>query len=517
MLFRAWTAQVYCCPSGGISMDFGLQMLSQLTESGDIIKLLGALCRQMEDFLDHWKRVVTQKRSEHFYLNFYTAEQLVYLSKELRKVSPSDAALMMLSFVKGKCTVDDLFQARRSSESKAPKYCLREVMKELTQQLLSESSLMGKLRVIMEQSVVCMSAFLPHCLDLDALGRCLAKLATLGGSPVERPLPRGLQVGQPNLVLCGHSEVLLAALAIYMQAPRQPLPTYDEVLLCTPGTTAEEVELLLRRCLTPGSQGRKVYSLLFADQLSYEASCKAEELFQSLRTQCHREDYQLVIICDAAREHCYLPSTFSQHKVPLVPQAPLPDIQAYLESHYQVPQQILSAASVFRDRMCVGIVTSERAGVGNDRGPLFRHLPVTLPSPSGVWLFLRCKPVTFWDSVPCLVWNLGNSWEPHSLPSADFCSLCPLRAAGLLCQCLLCLRRNPDHPLVAICFLPLCPLFPEPQSLFSLFPETLAFALSDAPSVARKRRSCPVGDRQGPQRVKGNEASKRSDGALHLV
>ncbi|XP_055448252.1 E3 ubiquitin-protein ligase RNF213 isoform X2 [Psammomys obesus] len=364
MLFRTWTAQVYCCPSGGISMDFGLPMLSQLTESGDIIKLLGALCRQMEDFLDNWKRVVTQKRSEHFFLNFYTAEQLVYLSRELRKVSPSDAALMMLSFIKGKCTVDDLLQARRSSESKAPRHCLGKVVKELTQQLLSESSLMGKLRVIMEHSLVCMSVFLPHCLDLDALGRCLAKLATLGGSPVERPLPRGLQVGQPNLVLCGHCEVLLAALAIYMQAPRQPLPTYDEVLLCTPGTTTEEVELLLRRCLTPGSQGRKVYSLLFADQLSYEASCKAEELFHSLRTQCHREDYQLVIICDAAREHCYLPSTFSQHKVPLVPQVPLPDIQAYLESHYQVPQQILSAASVFRDRMCVGIVTSERPGVG---------------------------------------------------------------------------------------------------------------------------------------------------------
>lgn len=238
-------------------------------------------------------------------------------------------------------------------------------MEKLPQQLLSESSLMGKLRVIMEQSTVCMSAFLPNCLDLDALGRCLAQLATLRDCPVERPLPEGLQVGQPNLVLCGHSEVLLAALAIYMQAPRQPLPTFDEVLLCTPETTVEEVELFLRRCLTLGSQEHKLYSLLFADQLSYEVGCRAEELFQSLRAQRHREDYQLVMICDAAREHCYLPSTFSQHKVPLVPQAPLPDIQAYLENHYQVPKQTLSAAAVFRDRMCVGIVTSERAGVGN--------------------------------------------------------------------------------------------------------------------------------------------------------
>ncbi|XP_052050777.1 E3 ubiquitin-protein ligase RNF213 isoform X2 [Apodemus sylvaticus] len=364
MLFRTWTAKVYCCPGGGISMDFGLALLSQLTESGDVIVLLGALCRQMEDFLDNWKTLVAQKRVKHFYLNFYTAEQLVYLSSELRKPRPSDAAFMMLSFIKGKCTVQDLVQATSACENKAARHCLPDVVKKLSQQLLSESSLVGKLQVILAQSLKCMSAFLPSCLDLDALGRCLAHLATLGGSPVERPLPKGLQVGQPNLVLCGHSEVLPAALAIYMQDPTQPLPTFDEVLLCTPGTTIEEVELLLRRCLTLGSQGHKVYSLLFADQLSYDVGCQAEELFQRLCTQVHREDYQLVMLCDAAREHCYIPSTFSQHKVPLVPQAPLPDIQAYLQNHYQVPKRILSAATVFRDGLCVGIVTSERAGVG---------------------------------------------------------------------------------------------------------------------------------------------------------
>lgn len=366
MLFRTWTAEIYCCPRSGVSirMDFGLELVNTLAESGDVIELLGALCRQMEDFLDNWKTVVAQKRAKHFYLNFYTAEQLVYLSSELRKSRPSEAALMMLSFIKGKCTVDDIVEVTSSRESSAARQRQREVVRHLSQQLCSESSLMGKLRVLMEQSIVCMSAFLPDCLDLDGLGTCLAQLATQGASCVTRPLPKGLQVGQPNLVLCGHSEVLLAALAIYVQDPRQSLPTFDEVLLCTPGTTVEEVELLLRRCLTPGPQEQKIYSLLFADQLSYEVGCRAEELFQRLCTQRHRDEYQLVIICDAAREHCYLPSTFSQHKVPLVPQAPLPDIQAYLKNHYQVPKKTPSAAAVFRDRMCAGIVTSERAGVG---------------------------------------------------------------------------------------------------------------------------------------------------------
>nr|XP_045015373.1 E3 ubiquitin-protein ligase RNF213 [Jaculus jaculus] len=365
MLFRSWTTEVYCCPRWSISirMDFGLELVSQLTGGGDVIQLLGDVCKQMEHFLDQWKEVVAQKRAEHFYLNFYSAEQLVYLSKELTRLNPSQAALTMLSFIKGHCSPRDVSEATRLYDSKADSHHVRKA-RELAKLIPSKTSMVSKLQELMELSMVCVSALLPGCLDLDALGHCLAHLAQLGGPPVERPLPRGLQVGQPNLVLCGHSEVLPATLAIYLQAPHQPLPSFDEVLLCTPETTFEEVALLLHRCLTPGSRDRKVYSLLFADQLSYEVGYQAEKLFQNLCTQHHREDYQLVIVCDAAREHCYLPSTFSQHKALLVPQAPLPVLQDYLEHHYKVPEQTLSAAAVFRDRMCVGVVTSERAGVG---------------------------------------------------------------------------------------------------------------------------------------------------------
>uniref|UniRef100_A0A2K5Z6W0 E3 ubiquitin-protein ligase RNF213 n=1 Tax=Mandrillus leucophaeus TaxID=9568 RepID=A0A2K5Z6W0_MANLE len=347
-------------PEAGLSLE--------LVEGGDVTELLAALCRQMEHFLDSWKKFVTQKRMEHFYLNFYTAEQLVYLSTELRKQPPSDAALTMLSFIKSNCTLMDVLRASVGCESEAARYRVRTVTEELPLMLFSEFSLADKLRVIMEQSRECLPAFLPDCLDLETLGRCLAHLAGMGGSPVERHLPRGLQVGQPNLVVCGHSEVLPAALAVYMQTPSQPLPTYDEVLLCTPATTFEEVALLLRRCLTLGSLGHKVYSLLFADQLSYEVARQAEELFQKLCTQQHREDYQLVMVCDGDWEHCYLPSAFSQHKVFVTPQAPLEAIQAYLADHYRVPKQTLSAAAVFKDRLCVGIVASERAGVGKESG-----------------------------------------------------------------------------------------------------------------------------------------------------
>ncbi|CAN0131544.1 unnamed protein product [Rangifer tarandus platyrhynchus] len=366
MLFRAWSAEVYCTPLKGVSirLDFCLRLVGPLVEGGPVVQLLEALCRQLEDFLGHWERFVAEKRAEHFYLNYYTAEQLVYLGSELGGQTPSAAALTMLSFIKGSCTPGDVSEACRGPRGRASSHQESTAVEDLPLLLFSEPRMLDKLRVIMTRSMTCMSAFLPHCLDLEALGRCLAHLARMAGPPVRRELPHGLQEGQPNLVVCGHSEVLPAALAIYMRTPHQPLPTYDEVLLCTPETTFEEVALLLRRCLTAGSQGLGVYSLLYADQLSYEVACRAEALFRRLCTQPHRTHYRLVMICDCEREHCYLPSAFSQHKVLVTPQAPLKDIQAYLAHHFRVPEETPSAAAVFQDRMCVGIVASERAGVG---------------------------------------------------------------------------------------------------------------------------------------------------------
>ncbi|XP_026908049.2 E3 ubiquitin-protein ligase RNF213 isoform X1 [Acinonyx jubatus] len=366
MLFRNWTAQVHCSPRHGVSiqMDFRLEPVVQLKGSGSVAELLEAVSRQLEQFLDHWEAFVAEKRAKHFYLNYYTAEQLVYLSTELKKATPSDAALTMLSFIKGNCTPKDVAKALKEPRGEAARHEEKTVIQGLQVMLLRELSLAGKLRAVLEQSLACMSAFLPHCLDLEALGRCLALLGWMRGCPVERQLPKGLHVGRPNLIVCGHSEVLLAALAIYMHTPQQPLPTFDEVLLCTPATTLEEVALLLRRCLTPGSRGQGVYSLLYADLLSYEVASQAEALFLSLCSQPHHEDFQLVMVCDSEREHCHLPSAFSQHKVLVTPQAPLRDIQAYLAQHFQVPAHTPSAAEVFRDRTCVGIVASKRAGVG---------------------------------------------------------------------------------------------------------------------------------------------------------
>lgn len=340
-------------------MDFSLGPIPVLEAQGNTAAVLPRLCKTMEGFLESWKSFMYEKRLRHFYLNYYTAEQLVYLCMELGQGKLSHNALMMLSFLKHDCTEMDVL---RASRNKVPPSS-RNAISDFRVMLDGGKDLTAQLEHLWECYMSNMGSFLPNCLDIDTLGEWLKNLASWERKQVTRDFPQDLlRVGQPNLITCPRSEVLTSALAIYMNSPSQPLPTFDEVLLCTPQTTAEQVGLFLRRCLILCSGGEKIYTMLYADELSYDVSCRAEELFQ--RLQHYNSTYRLIILCNCEREHSYIPSVFSQYKVPLIPQRQLLEIQQYLQHHYRVAQPSVSAASVFKDNMCVGIVSSKRAGVG---------------------------------------------------------------------------------------------------------------------------------------------------------
>uniref|UniRef100_A0A8K9WMH2 RING-type E3 ubiquitin transferase n=1 Tax=Oncorhynchus mykiss TaxID=8022 RepID=A0A8K9WMH2_ONCMY len=308
-LFRHWEANINCSSlsqDAGIIMDFNLgSVVSVIMVEGSIVEQLPELCRKMEKCLKYWNDFMDKQRSNNYYLNYYTAEQIVYLCCKLTQQNVSnleDQVLMMLSFVKPNCTASDLRQT------------------------------------------------------------CLVEHIS-GSGNIERLMPKGLAIGSPNLIVSPHDEILTSCISIYMSSKHEPLPTYDEVLLCNSSMPYEQVELFLRRCLTAGYRGEKIYTMLYGDQLSYEVSSKVESFFQRIKMQS-RKDYRLVIICSSDREHAYLPSAFSQYRLHMVPQEPLSSIQRYLNKHYTVPSDQSSAAAVFKDRMFVGVVSSSRAGVG---------------------------------------------------------------------------------------------------------------------------------------------------------
>ncbi|XP_066446475.1 E3 ubiquitin-protein ligase RNF213-like [Eleutherodactylus coqui] len=366
LLFRTWKAEIYCSDEAsiGIFMNFYVNDIIELEGEGVLTGLLPDICRTMENFLDQWLEFLNEKRSRRYYLNYYTAEQLVFLCQQFQRRDISEEALVMLSFIKPQCQKTDTTMAcytetgsTDSSSGSRPNRMSFEF------KLGACTSVLEKLRVVWEHSMAHMNSLFPGCLDLDALGMCLASLAKQNKKWVLRKFHPSLSEGRPNLVLCPSSQILSCALAIYMQSLSEPLPTYDEVLLCTPQTSFEKVALFFRRCLTSGYKGKKIYSLIYADKLNYDTAYKSEQLFQQLQARSN-DDYYLVIICNSDREHCYIPSVFSQHKVHMIPQSPLDELQRYLRTQFAADRADVSAAHIFQNGLNVGIVSSQQAGVG---------------------------------------------------------------------------------------------------------------------------------------------------------
>ncbi|XP_043570887.1 E3 ubiquitin-protein ligase rnf213-alpha-like isoform X2 [Chiloscyllium plagiosum] len=393
MLFRNWTAEVHCSRKNEACMiiDFNLDNVSKIKTDGNVTEQLPILCKKMEAYLEKWKKYMNQQRSQYYYLNFYTAEQIVYLCTKLFDQNcTSLQVLMMLSFIKPDCTDEDVRRALKKLSAKngntriqllASDKSDNEILtktKAGIQDIAEERDMEEKMDLLWEHYMKNMSYFLSNSLDVSSLGKLLDIVADTKQT-ITRALPPGFHESHPNLVVCPRSELLTSALCIYMYSSDQPLPTYDEVLLCTTETTYEQVELFMRRCLT-GYECSKIYALLYAEELTYDISVRCEELFKSLELESHSR-YKIVILCSCEREHCYIPSAFSQYKVHIIPHEPLEKIQIYLEDHYRIAANISSAASVFKDRMFVRMISSKRAGVG--KSLYVKRLHETLKNQTG--------------------------------------------------------------------------------------------------------------------------------------
>uniref|UniRef100_UPI00398F666A E3 ubiquitin-protein ligase rnf213-alpha-like isoform X2 n=1 Tax=Pristiophorus japonicus TaxID=55135 RepID=UPI00398F666A len=457
MLYRNWKARVFCSKESDVclTMDFNVKGIGCLKVGGEVCDQLQVLCRALEACLQGWCEFIEKRRAQFYYLNYYTAEQIVYLCSELGCFAAGEPlceqVMTMLSFIKPDCTAKDIRSAMPQlitlnedsengemsdsvleageSESESEEADLdlidfapptassvgysperayiwtssqsdyeecdnqfqyvepveiqcpepvqfqhiepaESVCEEMYDVGISKMSsqienagLSEAITLLWTKFMENMTAFLTDHLDISAFGDLLSCLSDTNETTVRRQLPHSLHHGRPNLVVCAQPEIFRAALYVYMQNQEQPLPTYDEVLLCAEETTYEEVELFLRRALSRGSHEQKIYTLVHADCLSYETSVRFGELFEELIRHCNPE-YRFVVICDAKRQHCYIPSYLSHYKVPIGLNIKTEAIQQYLVNHFTVPQGQNSAAQVFHDRLSVRIVSSKRPGVG---------------------------------------------------------------------------------------------------------------------------------------------------------
>ena len=98
------------------------------------------------------------------------------------------------------------------------------------------------------------------------------------GEQNSSPLQKGCAFSPSHsLTVHMHTDnVLKTTLALYMEGGDQslPMPTYEEVLVCSKRTTDEEVVLLWKRAL--GDPGHfRVFCLVHAERLSYQVCDRA--------------------------------------------------------------------------------------------------------------------------------------------------------------------------------------------------------------------------------------------------
>lgn len=407
MLFREWHAEVLCCPQQQPSIKVTFLSLhdKEMAYYGEVTEQLQKLAHSMDICQNEWRSYISEMRSNFSLLNHYTSEQMGYLCHWIHNVCQQQASVPqqlwhLLFPINPQCTLTDVRMAYVNAASMTAKHNEMEdaefdegdhysmdqtpVSPQTTDDLMQFSSddedddgvkyynadglrldecslesLWTKFKRDMRQH-------LSECMGITSLAHFLSCLSEMNPEQVTRKLPPILQEGRPNLVLCSSSEVFTTILSFYMESPEQPLPSADEVLVCREETTEEEVEIFLRRALGQGSaeNWRKIYSLANPGLLGYDVSMALGELFESLERSASPH-YRLVIISPVVHQHRYVPSFFSNDKVPAGVSQTAESAKKYLQHHFTqntLPQN--HAALVSPNHLSVWMVSSVRPAVG---------------------------------------------------------------------------------------------------------------------------------------------------------
>lgn len=475
VLFMDWSFTAYCNPDHDVKvlLEFGI---AGMTISGhkDLLKELNDVYRGMQDCLEKWHEYLQRHRNKYYYLNYFSAKQLVNLCSIMPKVQQKNevgcSVLNMLSFIKENITEEDLsdsftkaiqtpaevgganmslelknylvhfpklideLKAAGFSEDEAKAsvmYCSQnttdreatldedtvmsciynhvndgewvktyseqyEEDRELVLQnqlkfkvspsqkqipapfemseeeasimFKSSSSCQEKIVMLWEAYSKRLAGFVSEkYVGLDLVGETLKSLAEMEQVPVKRRLPFYLDESKPNLVTCKDEDMLPLCLSIYNDE-KQPLPTYDEVLICTSETPAEEVELIIRRAIQSGCKHDKIYCILNADKLDHDVSRKLESYFYQVsqkRSDTQSKEYRLIIFCSSAAQHSYVLTAFYEYRKTEQSYS-MEDIQKYLKEKLK-----LSSKSGFAEfivpkqfQQNTKLISSEGAGMG---------------------------------------------------------------------------------------------------------------------------------------------------------
>ncbi|XP_076118531.1 E3 ubiquitin-protein ligase rnf213-alpha-like [Alosa pseudoharengus] len=475
ILFTDWALTAYCFEKHEVKVriDFGLTGMT-ITGHGKLLEELTGVCKSMQDCLEKWLTYTTKHRDEYYFLNYFTAKQLVTLCCSVANLRKDEevatGVLNMLSFIKKNVTEKDLRDAFAAA-LKAPLLCsdrlnLRspqiqdylvkfpELIEYVVQAGYTEDAAKAAVmhckreekdvedfQVDEEAVMECVYEYsidddwvktyskdyeeerenvfqnqmkfsggcspeqmqttfskeeindlfknFTSCKDkitilwetysgklsglvsdkyagLDLVGETLKQLAETEEDTVQRKLTRHLERGRANLVPCRDVEMLPQCLSLYI-SEEQPLPTFDEILICTSETTAEDVELIIRRAVQPGSRHEKIYSLLNADKLNHEVSRTLELSFYHFSQSQDlpmAKDFNFVIFCNAKAHFSYVLTAFDEYRR-AVPSQSYGEIQKLLREKHTLSSEV-GFTSIIQEQFhqSIKMIVSARAGMG---------------------------------------------------------------------------------------------------------------------------------------------------------
>ncbi|XP_062570766.1 E3 ubiquitin-protein ligase RNF213-like isoform X2 [Saccostrea cucullata] len=245
---------------------------------------------------------------------------------------------------------------------------MREFMEELEEKLRQQEidQVILSLDQTWKKFLDCASSSATDFLSIDHLGMILETLYEQGNGTIKRTLLDPLKCGKPNLIVCPRREILPMVLTLYMTDQNLPLPSRNEVLLCTDSTTKEEVTIFFRRALFQNKEdpNKLLFCLMNADMLQYDASEQSlKEVTEYIKAA--KGDYKLVIICASENEYkSPMVSALDKFRASKITTAAPAKLREYLRKKYTIENISEAAASIDPSRCCVRIVKSERAGLG---------------------------------------------------------------------------------------------------------------------------------------------------------
>ncbi|XP_062591685.1 E3 ubiquitin-protein ligase rnf213-alpha-like, partial [Saccostrea cucullata] len=247
----------------------------------------------------------------------------------------------------------------------------------MTQNILSDlqynkdttaDTLIPDLEQLWEEFLSSISSSVSDYLSVEHLGIILRRLAETETFSVQRPFLPCFEKGVPNLLLCPQDEILNTVLTIYSHDPDQPLPQSDEILMCTPHTTLDEVEIFWRRAVLDTTD--RIHCLVNGDLLDYEVSDKGERRLEHHMQKAVELEipYKLVVVCSTEREyHSRIVAALDKYRRPPLPLMTHDNMTKYIKDKltFDIKRPSATPAAEADFEHCtVRVVKSWRAGVG---------------------------------------------------------------------------------------------------------------------------------------------------------